>query len=80
MQKKDLSFSETTIDNLLSYVKKLDLEIKLDRKIHLERYKKIRKTNKYFYTFSVIETIVLILISIWQFYYMRQLFEIKGSI
>lgn len=39
----------------------------------------LMKTNKYFYTFSIIETFVLIAISTWQFYYMRNLFEIKGS-
>ena len=61
----------------------------MERKIHVERYKskkidfidlEIAKTNKYFYTFSVIETLVLICISMWQFYYMKQLFEVKGTI
>jgi len=38
LKKDDLSFSDTKLESLLSYVKKLDLEVKLDRKIHLERY------------------------------------------
>jgi hypothetical protein len=38
------------------------------------------KTNQYFYTFSIIETVVLVSISVWQFYYMKHLFEIKGSL
>ena len=44
-----------------------------------KKFAEIDKTNKYYYTFSILETIVLVSISIWQFYYMRQLFEIKGS-
>jgi len=39
LKKEDLSFSDTKLASLLAYVKKLDLEVKLDRKIHLERYK-----------------------------------------
>lgn len=80
LKKDDLSFTEKKLDNLLHFIKKFNLEFKFNRNSHRERYKKIQKTNKYFYTFSVIETIVLIVISVWQFYYMRQLFEIKGSI
>ena len=48
--------------------------------IALEVNKKLKKTNRYFYTFSVIETVVLLGVSIWQFYYMKNLFEIKGSL
>jgi len=80
LKKADLSFTEEKLDNLLHFMKKFNLEFKFNRQIHRERYVKIQKSNKYFYTFSVIETIVLIGISVWQFYYMRQLFEIKGSL
>ena len=37
-------------------------------------------TNKYFFIFSLIETIVLIGVSVWQYYYLKHLFEIKGSL
>ena len=40
----------------------------------------INKTNTYFYIFAFVETIVLIGVSIWQSYYMRHLFEVKGSL
>ena len=40
----------------------------------------IKKTNTYFYIFAFVETFVLIGVSIWQSYYMRHLFEVKGSL
>ena len=40
----------------------------------------INKTNTYFYIFAVVETFVLIGVSIWQTYYMKHLFEVKGSL
>ena len=40
----------------------------------------INKTNNYFYIFAFVETFILIAISIWQSYYMKHLFEVKGSL
>jgi hypothetical protein len=80
LKKEDLSFTDQKLENLQNFIKRFNLEFKMNRNIHQERYKRILKTNKYFYTFSVLETLVLIGVSIWQFYYMRQLFEIKGSL
>lgn len=80
LKKDDLSFTDKKLDSLFTFIKRFNLESKLNRNLHRERYVKIAKTNKYFYTFSVIETLVLVCISVWQFYYMRQLFEIKGSL
>jgi hypothetical protein len=80
LKKGDLTFTDLKLNNLLDFIKKFNLEFKFNRNIHRERFAKIRHSNQYFYTFSVIETIVLVLISLWQFYYMRQLFEIKASI
>ena len=40
----------------------------------------IKKTNTSFYIFAFVETFVLIGVSIWQSYYMRHLFEVKGSL
>ena len=40
----------------------------------------INKTNTYFYIFAFVETFVLIGVSIWQTYYMKHLFEVKGSL
>jgi hypothetical protein len=80
LQKEDLSITDKKLKALEDFIEKYDLNSKFTRKFHLERYSKVQKTNKYFYTFSVFETIVLIVVSVWQFYYMRQLFEVKGSI
>ncbi len=79
LKKEDLSFSEQKLDNLIAFTNKLKLGMKMTRGVNSDRYKRIQNTNKYFYTFSVIESLVLIGISVWQFYYMRQLFEVKGS-
>lgn len=91
LKKDDLTVTEQKLDNLMAFIKRFNVEFKFNRNIHQERYKskiyffliiflEIIKTNKYFYTFSVIETVVLVGVSIWQFYYMRHLFEIKGSL
>lgn len=79
LKKEDLSFSEQKLDNLLVFTNKLNLGMKMSRGLNSDRYRKIKNSNKYFYTFSVIESLILIGISVWQFYYMRQLFEVKGS-
>ena len=42
-------------------------------------YLEIHKTNTYFYSFALIETIALVGVSIWQSYYMKHLFEVKGT-
>ena len=80
LKKDDLTLTEQKLETLSAFIKRFNVEFKFNRNIHQERYKKIMKTNKYFYTVSVIETVVLIGVSIWQFYYMRHLFEIKGSL
>lgn len=80
LKKGDLSIADTKLDSLLRFIKHFNVEFKFSRAVHSERFNRVKKANKYVYTFSVLETIVLIAVSIWQFYYMRQLFEIKGSI
>ena len=40
----------------------------------------INKYNFYFYLFSFAEPLALIIVSIWQYYYMTHLFEVKGSL
>jgi len=79
LKNHDLSFVEEKLNNLFKFVKKFQLEYKVTKNNQVERSKKINQTNKYFYTFSVIETIILICISIWQFYYIKQLLEISSS-
>ena len=80
LKKTDLSHTEEKLDQLISFLKNFGTEDKFKRNVHRRRYKKLKKTNRYFYTFSVIETVVLLGVSIWQFYYMKNLFEMKGSL
>ena len=42
--------------------------------------KQLSSHNTYFFVFSMIETIVLIAVSFWQYYYLKHLFEVKGSL
>jgi len=53
---------------------------KLKNIIYILFFLEINKTNTYFYIFAFVETFVLIGVSIWQSYYMRHLFEVKGSL
>jgi hypothetical protein len=80
LKKEDLTQTEKKLDQLLLFIKRFNVEYKVSQNLHQERFKKIKKTNNYFYTFSIIETIILIIVSVWQFYYMKHLFEIKGSL
>ena len=80
LKKKDINQTEEKLDQLISFLKNFGTEDKLKRNVHRKRAEKLKKTNRYFYTFSVIETVVLIGVSAWQFYYMKHLFEIKGSL
>ena len=90
---KDLSKTEQKLEALNSVIKKFNLEFKFGHDIHSKRYKskfflfnnifiyvEINKTNTYFYIFAFVETFVLIIVSVWQSYYMKHLFEVKGSL
>ena len=92
---KDLSKTEQKLEALNNVIKKFNLEFKFGHDIHTKRYIskyiyilmiffysfiEINKTNNYFYIFAFVETIVLIIVSIWQSYYMKHLFEVKGSL
>ena len=43
-------------------------------------YIEINRYNFYFYIFAFVETLVLIAVSVWQYFYMTHLFEVKGSL
>ena len=90
---KDLSKTEQKLEALNAVIKKFNLEFKFGHDIHTKRYKsklfffnyifyniEINKTNTYFYIFAFVETFVLIIVSSWQSYYMKHLFEVKGSL
>ena len=78
LKKSDLNKTEEKLDELVTFLKSLGTEDKMKRNVQRKRYKKLIKTNRYFYTFSIIETAVLLVVSVWQFYYMKNLFERKS--
>ena len=80
IEKENLSNTEKKLDMLLSFMKKYDQDNKLNRGFKNQRDKELSQTNKYFFIFSLGETVVLIGVSIWQYYYLKHLFEMKGSL
>ena len=80
VEKENLSNTEKKLDSLLSYMKKYEQDYKLNRGFKRQRNEELSQTNKYFFIFSLVETIVLIGVSIWQYYYLKHLFEMKGSL
>ena len=80
LEKENLSETEKKMDKLITFLKKYDQDTKITRYSRAKRKSDLRKTNKYFFSFSLIETIVLIAVTIWQYYYLKHLFEVKGSL
>lgn len=80
MKTKDLENTDISFDILKAFLKSINTEDKLKSNIIKERRIKLEKNMKYFFTFSLIESMILIVVSFWQFYYMKHLFEIKGSL
>jgi len=80
LEKENLSKTEKKIDTIITFLKKYEQGTKLTKGFKRIGNEELSKTNKYFFAFSVIETIVLIGVSIWQYFYLKHLFEIKGSL
>ena len=80
LEKENLSKTEQKLDNIVTFLKKYEQDTKLAKGFKMIGNEELSKTNKYFFAFSVIETIVLIGVSIWQYFYLKHLFEIKGSL
>ena len=78
--KENLSETEKKLDTIITFLGKYQQDTNLMRKFKREANERLSETNNYFYAFSLIETIVLIIVSIWQYYYLKHLFEIKGSL
>jgi hypothetical protein len=85
LKKEDLSISEQMAESLVEFMKQYSVSYKMKHNAHHERFKskifitnlEVRKADSYFYTFSVIETILLVGISIWQFYYIKKIYQTK---
>jgi hypothetical protein len=80
VEKENLSESEKKLDSLIAFFKKFDQDNKLNRGFRIKGEKQLSSNNTYFFIFSLIETIVLIGVSSWQYYYLKHLFEVKGSL
>jgi len=80
LEKESISETEKKLDNLLLFFQKYEEYYKLNRGFRKKGNEQLSENNKYFYIFSLFETIVLIVVSFWQYYYLKHLFEIKGSL
>ena len=78
--KDNLSETEKKLDTIITFLGKYQQDINLMRKFKRKGKEYLSTTNSYFYAFSLIETIILIIVSLWQYYYLKHLFEIKGSL
>ena len=80
VNKDNLSGTEKKFDKIISFLTKHELENKVNRGFRRKGNESLINTNNYFFIFSLIETLVLIGVSLWQYYYLKHLFEIKGSL
>ena len=80
LEKTTLNKTEGKLDDLIRFLENYKTSDQMVRNMKRKRYTKLMETNKYFFVFSIIETLVLIAVSAWQYYYMKHLFEIKGSL
>ena len=80
VEKENLSKAEKKFDKIISFLIKHEQENKMNRGFIKKRNESLININNFFYIFSLIETVVLIAVSFWQYYYLKHLFEIKGSL
>lgn len=78
-KKEDIKFADQKIDNLLKFVNRFKVEKTLLHSKHEDKSKQFKQMGKLFYTYTMIETAILMLIVIVQFYFIKRLFEVKGS-
>jgi hypothetical protein len=85
LRKEDLNITEAKASEILDFMSKYSLLIKMRENAQSSRFISMFniniieqiKANQSFYTFSVLETIILISVSFWQFYYMKQIAQTK---
>ena len=80
LEKENLSGTEDKLEKIVAFLQKYEQDRKLTRGFTRRGNEELKKTNKYFYAFSFVETIVLVVVSFWQYFYLKHLFEIKGSL
>ena len=80
LEKKDLDEKEKNLIEVIQFLKDMETQDKMKKSIHRKRLKEVKVNNRNFFIFSMVETIILVIISVWQYLYMKHLFEIKGSL
>ena len=80
LEKKDLDDKEKSLIEVIKFLKDMETQDKMKKTIQRNRLKEVKVNNRNFFIFSMVETIILVIISIWQYLYMKHLFEIKGSL
>ena len=80
LERESLTETENKLEKIMAFLHKYEQDRKLTRGFIRRGNEELKKTNKFFYVFSLIESIVLVAVSIWQFFYLKHLFEIKGSL
>ena len=80
LQKKDIDEKEKSLIEVIQFLKDMETQDKMKKNVQRKRLKEVRVNNRNFFIFSMIETIILAIISVWQYLYMKHLFEIKGSL
>ena len=80
LERENLSETENKLEKIMAFLLKYDQGRKLTRGFIRRGNDELKKTNKFFYIFTCIESIVLVAVSIWQYFYLKHLFEIKGSL
>ena len=80
VDKDDLKASKTKLDTLINFLQKYRAENTIMGTSKRRRARQMRENNRYFFVFSLLETVILIIVSFWQYFYLKHLFEVKGSI
>ena len=78
--KENISETEKKLDSIIGFLNKYEQDSQLTRGFKRRSNEELSNTNTFFFIFSLIETFVLIGVSIWQYFYLKHLFEIKGSL
>ncbi len=80
IEKENLSETEKKLETIKTFLNHYEQDIKIARGFKRRSNEELSTTNRYFFIFSIIETFILIGVSIWQYFYLKHLFEIKGSL
>ncbi len=65
LERQTLNKTESKLDDLIQFLQNYKTSDQMVRNMKRRRYNKLMKTNKYFFVFSVIETLVLVGVSAW---------------